>query len=83
VLPEVIRWFYDPERNPKNGQLWMSCHNASILEELEKEEVLFCEKDGEGRTRVYALQDIQGTRRANNHYKKYLGGEYGAVPHIG
>jgi predicted ATPase len=83
VLPEIIRWFYDTERNPYNAQLWMTCQNASLLEELVKEEVFFCEKDPKGRTTVYGLQDIQAVRRSDNYYRKYLGGVYGAVPRLG
>jgi hypothetical protein len=83
VLPEILRWFHDPERNPHNAQLWMSCHNVSLLDELIKEEVYFCEKDSRGRTRLYGLQDIQAVRRNDNYYQKYLGGVYGAVPQLG
>jgi hypothetical protein len=83
LLPEILRWFYDPDRNPHDAQLWMSCHNASLLEELTKEEVLFCDKDRSGRTSVYSLRDIQSVRRADNYCRKYLGGVYGAIPQIG
>lgn len=83
LLPEIVRWFHDSERNPKNGQLWMSCHNASLLENLSKEEVLFCEKDKLGRTKIYGLADIQSVRRTDNYYKKYMGGAFGALPQIG
>jgi hypothetical protein len=83
VLPEIVRWFYDPERNPHEAQLWISCHSATLLEELTKEEVFFCEKDSKGRTSVFALQDIQNVRRSDNRYRKYLSGVYGAIPHIG
>jgi hypothetical protein len=83
VLPEIIRWFHDERRNPKRAQLWMSCHAASLLEDLLKEEIFFCEKDSHGRTSVYGLQDIQDVRRTDNRYRKYLSGVYGAVPQIG
>jgi len=83
VLPEMVRWFHDTDRNPKDAQLWMTCNNASLLEELTKEEVLFCEKDEGGRTTVYGLRDIQAVRRGDNYYRKYLGGVYGAVPQVG
>src|SRR6185503_5311347 len=83
VLPEIVRWFHDEERNPKHAQLWMSCHAASLLEDLLKEEVFFCEKDRHGRTSVYGLQDIQDVRRTDNRYRKYLSGVYGSVPQIG
>jgi hypothetical protein len=83
ILPELVRWFYDPHRNHFDSQLWMSCHSASLLDDLTKEEVVFCEKDERGRTSVYSLMDVQSVRRSDNLYKKYLGGVYGAVPHIG
>jgi len=83
VLPEIVRWFHDEKRNPNKAQLWMSCHAASLLEDLLKEEIFFCEKDGHGRTSIYGLQDIQDVRRTDNRYRKYLSGVYGAVPQIG
>lgn len=83
VLPEMLRWFYSPERNPHNAQLWMTCQNASLLEELSKEEIYLCEKDAGGGTTVYGLKDIQGVRRIDNFYRKYMGGAYGAIPTIG
>jgi len=83
VLPEILRWFHDLQRNPDNAQLWMTCHNASLLDTLVKEEVLFTEKDSGGRTSIYGLADIAGVRREDNFYKKYLSGVFGAVPQIG
>jgi hypothetical protein len=83
VLPELVRWFYDGERHNKhNAQLWLSCHSASLLDELLKEEIVICEKDRQGRTRLYSLMDVK-VRRDDNHYRKYLTGAYGGVPHIG
>jgi hypothetical protein len=83
LLPEILRWFYDPVRNPYDAQLWMTCHDPSLLEELTKEEVFFCDKDHGGKTSIYGLRDIQSVRRNENYYRKYLGGSYGAVPQIG
>lgn len=83
ILPEIIGWFHDPVRNPYNSQIWMTCHNVSLLEELSKDEVVFCEKDRRGRTEAYGLNDVKGVRRDDNYYRKYLGGVYGAVPRIG
>ncbi len=83
VLPELLRWFYDKERRNKfDGQLWLSCHSASLLDELQKEEIVICEKDRQGRTRIFSLMDVK-VRRDENHYRKYLGGAYGGVPLLG
>jgi len=83
ILPEIVRWFYDPIRNFTGAQLWMSCHSASLLDDLSKEEVVFTEKDQLGRSSIYSLMDMQSVRRSDNLYKKYFGGAYGAVPQIG
>jgi hypothetical protein len=83
LLPEIVRWFHDKDRNPLNAQLWISCHTPSLLEELVKEEIYFCVKSGDGQTQIYGLQDIQGVERSDNFYKKYLGGVYGAIPILG
>lgn len=83
LLPEILRWFYDRETNPRNAQLWISGQSASLLDELAKEEIFFTEKSQEGGTSVFALKDIEGVRRVDNFYQKYLGGVYGAVPRIG
>jgi hypothetical protein len=52
------------------------------LDVLNKEEIVICEKDRQGRTKVYSLMDVK-VRRDENHYRKYLSGVYGGVPHIG
>ncbi len=83
LIPELLRWFQDPIRNPKSAQLWFTAHNASLMNELEKEEIFFTEKDASGGTQVYGARDIEGLRREPSLEKKYLGGVLGAVPHIG
>ena len=83
LMPEIIGWFHDERTNPRNAQLFMACHNASLLDHLEKEEIYFTEKTHDGRTQVYGLKDISGVRRVDNYYKKYMGGVFGAIPNIG
>ncbi len=83
LVPEILRWFHDPVENPHHAQLWFSGHSASLLEDLQKEEIFFTEKDSHGRTSIYGLKEIESVRRSDNFYQKYLGGVYGAVPRIG
>lgn len=83
LLPEIIRWFNDEKRNPYGAQIWTTCHSASLLTDLIKEEVILCEKDSLGYTSVYNLSDVENVRRNENFLGKYLGGEYGAVPVVG
>lgn len=83
ILPEIIGWFYDKtKKNREDAQLWFTCHSASLLDSLNKEEVAICEKDRFGRTNVFSLMDVK-VRRDENLYRKYLSGSYGGVPQIG
>jgi hypothetical protein len=83
LLPELVRWFEDRRSNPKDAQLIFTCHNASLLEHLQKEEVFLTEKNAKGHTQLYALKDVEGVRRDVSLYKKYIGGALGAVPRLG
>lgn len=83
LLPELLRWFSDSERNPHGAQLFFTAHNPAILDELEKEQVFLTEKPSGLSSRVYGARDIKGLRREPSLMRKYLLGELGAVPHIG
>lgn len=83
LLPEILHWFQSQTDNPDNAQLWATCHTASLMDDLLKEEIIFCEKDWHGRAQAYCLKEIQGVRRNEHFAKKYLGGVYGGVPNIG
>ena len=82
LLPEIIDFFVDPGRNPKNAQLIAVCQNPSILQHLEKEEVFFAEKGGDGATEIYGLKDVRGVRRESNIYANYLAGAFGGAPKV-
>lgn len=83
LLPEFLRWFSSPERNPKGARLFFTAHNPALLDDLEKEQIFFTEKPCGKSTQVYSARDIKGLRREPSLMKKYLAGELGAVPHIG
>ncbi len=83
LLPELLRWFNDPERNPHGAQLIFTAHNSSLLNDLEKEQIFLTEKLSGQSTHIYGARDIKGLRREPSLMKKYLSGELGAIPHIG
>ena len=83
LIPEILSWFSDRERNPLNAQLIFTAHNTALLDELEKEQVYFTEKPRGKATQVYGAKDIAGLRREPSLAKKYLSGALGAIPHIG
>jgi AAA15 family ATPase/GTPase len=83
LMAEIIRWFQDEGENEHHAQLIMSCHNASLIGDLEKDEVWFASKDSHGATSFIALSSFRGIRRGANLYSKYLSGQFGAIPKFG
>ena len=81
ILSEIMNWYYNAPHD--NAQLWLTCQNPSLLDELSKEEIVLCEKNTDGSSEVYSLADVAAVRRNDNFYKKYLSGNYGAIPNIG
>lgn len=83
LMSEIIRWFQDDKENLFSGQLIMSCHNASVISELEKDEVWLTDKNQHGETSIAPLTKFKGLRRDANLYSKYLSGAFGAIPRFG
>jgi uncharacterized protein len=83
LVPEILKWFQDPEINPHRAQLFLTAHNPAIMDYLEKEEVYLVEKSNDGASSIIPLRDVVGLRREPSLQRKYLGGVFGAVPNIG
>ncbi len=82
ALPKIIELFTNPVVNPKNSQLLFTSHSLEILNHLEKEQIVLVEKQKDCKSELFRLDEIQGVRRHDNFYAKYMAGIYGAVPNI-
>ncbi len=80
---EVLNWFRRYDTNPNGAQLICALHNPSALDEAEKEEIYFVEKNRQGATTCYGAKDISGLRRDVNLNKQYRSGTLGGVPTFG
>ncbi len=84
--PEMVMALFDlfvqPETNPKNAQLIMSTHSHMILSKLDKYQIILVEKNKEGISEAWRLDEVSGIRADENYYSKYIAGAYGAVPKI-
>lgn len=84
--PEMVMALFDlfiqPETNPKNAQLLMSTHSHMILNKVDKYQILLVEKDENGMSEAWRLDEVSGIRADENYYAKYIAGAYGAVPKL-
>jgi hypothetical protein len=87
LTARLLALFQDVETNPKGAQLLCTTHDAALLSPtlgertLRRSQVWFTEKNVVGETNVYPLSDFQ-PRKGDNLERRYLGGSYGAVPHV-
>jgi len=84
--PEMVMALFDlfiqPETNPKNAQLLLSTHSHMILSKLDKYQIVLVEKNENGASEAWRLDEVSGVRADENYYSKYIAGAYGAVPKI-
>jgi len=84
--PEIVLALFDlfiqPETNPKNAQLFFSTHSHVILSKLDKYQIILVEKNEDGISESWRLDDVSEVRSDENYYSKYIAGAYGAVPKL-
>jgi len=83
MIQELVSMFGDSDLNSKNAQLLFSTHNHRILAQLDKYQIVITEKEDDGQTAIWRLDEVSGVRAGENYYTKYLAGAYGGVPDIG
>ena len=84
--PEMVMALFDlfiqPETNPKNAQLLLSTHSHMLLSKLDKYQIVLVEKNENGVSEAWRLDEVSDVRSDENYYSKYIAGAYGAVPKI-
>ena len=84
--PEMVMALFDlfiqPETNPKNAQLLLSTHSHLLLSKLDKYQIILVEKNKNGVSEAWRLDEVTDVRSDDNYYSKYIAGAYGAVPKI-
>ncbi|MGW4521106.1 AAA family ATPase [Amycolatopsis sp. NPDC004378] len=84
VSAAVIGLFQSSVTNPRGAQLVLTCHDVSLLNHLNRDEVWFTEKTADGATRLGALAEFAGerVRTSQNLERAYLAGRFGAIPDV-
>ncbi|MFI7433182.1 AAA family ATPase [Micromonospora haikouensis] len=88
LTAKLIGLFRSQKANPLGSQLIFTSHDAALLGTLDAEEILrrdeiwFVEKDDEGTSSLYPLTDFRPRKEGENRQRRYLNGNYGAVPDL-
>ncbi|WP_210938151.1 ATP/GTP-binding protein [Micromonospora sp. C51] len=88
LTAKLISLFRSPQANPLGSQLIFTSHDAALLGTIDAEEILrrdeiwFVEKDDQGTSSLYPLTDFKPRKEGENRQRRYLNGNYGAVPDL-
>ena len=82
MVLSLFELFIQPETNPHNAQLLFSTHSHIVLSKLDKYQIILIEKNKNGVSDAWRLDEMSGVRADDNYYTKYLAGAYGATPKI-
>jgi len=87
LVSEVVRFFQDPERNPRQAQLLLSTHDVTVMMNvgdynvLERDQLWFVDKGEDGSSRLTPLTAFS-PRTGEVYSRNYLLGRYSGVPKI-
>ena len=81
LIKELIRKF--SEQADSKGQLIFTTHESNLLDQniFRQDEIWFSEKDFEGSTDIYSLNDFKEHKTIDIR-KGYLSGRYGSIPFL-
>ncbi len=82
IVEALVDLFIYPETNPHHAQLLFSTHNHRLLESFDKQQITLTEKNDEGKTESWRLDEVRDVKSTDNYYTKYITGAYGARPRI-
>jgi AAA15 family ATPase/GTPase len=81
----IFDMFNDISLNLKNAQLIAISHEHSLLNHptIRKDQVWFVQKNDNMESELYSLSDFSDERNVHSFGKRYLAGQYGAIPDVG
>lgn len=88
LTAKLVGLFQSAAANPLHSQLIFTSHDAALLGTIDTEEILrrdeiwFTEKDDDGASSLYPLTDFKPRKEGENRQRRYLNGNYGAVPDL-
>jgi len=80
----LVSLFHNKRINYKNAQLVFTTHDTTLLDRImfRKDQIWFTEKNEEGVTDIYTLQDFSDVREDTPFDKWYMAGKFGGIPNL-
>ena len=88
LTASLVSLFRSPSVNRRRAQLVFTTHDATLLgnldgeDVLERDEIWFTQKRDDGHSELFPLSEFKPRRQGENRQRRYLNGSYGAIPEI-
>lgn len=83
LFKKIVNMYKDKNINKKNAQLIFTAHSTFVFnsENLRRDQIYLVEKDLNGKSKLYSLSEFRNLRVDADYEKKYLTGQFGAIPY--
>lgn len=83
LFRKIVNMYKDKNINKNNAQLIYTAHSTFLFnsDNLRRDELYLVEKDKLGKSKLYSLSEFRNLRVDADYEKKYLTGQFGAIPY--
>ena len=83
LFKKIVQMYMDKTINKNNAQLIYTAHSTFLFNsnDLRRDELYLVDKDEFGKSKLYSLSEFRNLRVDADYEKKYLSGQFGAIPY--
>ena len=83
LFKKIVQMYMDKSINKNNAQLIYTAHSTFLFNsnDLRRDQLYLVDKDEEGKSKLYSLSAFRNLRTDSDYEKKYLSGQFGAIPY--
>lgn len=83
LFKKIVNMYMDKSINKKNSQLIYTAHSTFLFNsnDFRRDQLYLVDKDSSGKSKLYSLSEFRNLRTDADYEKKYLSGQFGAIPY--
>lgn len=83
LFKKIVNMYKDKKINKNNAQLIYTAHSTFLFnsDDLRRDQLYLVEKNSQGKSKLYSLSEFRKLRVDADYEKKYLTGQFGAIPY--
>lgn len=83
LFKKIVNMYMDKSINTNNAQLIYTAHSTFLFNSnnLRRDQLYLVDKDKYGKSKLYSLSEFRNLRVDADYEKKYLSGQFGAIPY--